>query len=284
MIYLKVSFKLLFYTYIGILGVLSIISLVCNIKEFKNIFNIKQVKKISGLSVVVVILVAMQVFMLCRYAHIDDDDAFYVATATTTVDTNGIFKYDGSTGQEGVMEERYTLGPFPIYLAIVSEFIDIRPAIVAHTIIPAIFIPIVYLIYSEIAKELFKKDKKCIDLFLIFLSVLYIWGNYSVRNNFTFLLFRIWQGKAVLANIILPAMWLFFIKAHKNDFNILTCSLLLILIFAGCLTTTMGIIMPSITLLVLAFLFSIKDKKISYLWKSIVVCIPCLIYGLIYIL
>ena len=110
----------------------------------------------------------------------------------------------------------------------------------------------------------------------------YIWGNYSKRTNFTFLLFRIWQGKAVLANIIIPAVWLFFLKAVKDNFKLIDIIILISVILAGILTTTMGIGLPAISLMLLAFVFAIKDKKISYLLKSGICCLPCLVYLALY--
>ena len=57
----------------------------------------------------------------------------------------------------------------------------------------------------ESAENLEEINQTFID---ILLSIINIFGNYSIRTNFTFLLFRIWQGKAILANIMLPSIWL----------------------------------------------------------------------------
>lgn len=287
MIMIGLSFKTLVVTYIVISIILLIISLYKNKSDFKEIFStsLNYIKKLPKLlTILLIALVALQVLALVKYAHIDDDDAFYVGTATTTIYTNSMFKYDGSTGKEYTeIPERYAIGPFPIYTALISDLINIHPAIVAHTILPIVFIPLVYLIYALIAKDLLKSERSVI-IFLVLLCILYIWGNFSKRTNFTFLLFRIWQGKAVLANIILPAMWLFFIKAIKNNFKLVNCILLIMVILAGILTTTMGIGLPAITLMSLAFVFAIKDKKISYLVKSSICCLPCVIYFAIYII
>ena len=288
LIFLKTSFMTFVVIYIVISVVLSIISISRNKENIDNICSdtkssIKEMPKI--LTIILVILIGVQSFALVKYAHIDDDDAFYVGTATTTVYTNSMFKYDGSTGLEyGKLPIRYVVGPFPIYIALISKLICISPAIVAHTILPAVLIPIVYLIYGLIAEELFSKNKKATIIFLIMLCFLYMWGNFSKRTNFTFLLFRIWQGKAVLGNIIIPCVWLLFIKALKNNFDIISCILLGMIIFAGVLTTSMGIGLPAITLLSLAVIFAFKDKEISYVVKSGICCIPCIVYFILYVI
>lgn len=264
------------------------ISFIINFKKLKNIFIENGMKKLKAYPILLLalalILIFIQLFVLFKCAHIDDDDAFYVATATTTIDTHSLFKYAAQTGREygNDFPDRYTLGPFPIYLAILSYFVNIRPAILCHTILPVIFIFLVYIIYALIANEIFDNDKKSILLFLILMSFINIWGNYSIRSTFSFLLFRIWQGKSMLANFILPVCWLIFLKVYNSKFLIKSCILFFILSFAGCLTTTMGIIMLPITLGVLSVLFCIKDKIISYVIKIIITCFPCFLYGIIY--
>lgn len=288
LIFLKASFTTFVVLYLVISIILSFVSIFRNKKNINSMIastkkSIKETPKI--LTIVLIILIFIQAFALVKYAHIDDDDAFYVGTATTTVYTNTMFKYDGTTGQEyAKIPIRYAVGPFPLYIALISKLINVHPAITAHTILPAILIPIAYVIYGLIAEELFNKNKKSTITCLIILCFLYIWGNFSIRTNFTFLLFRIWQGKAVLGNIILPCMWLLFIKALKEEFSFINCILLAMNILAGVLTTSMGIGLPAITLICLSTLFSIKNKKISYVIKSGICCTPCIIYFALYVI
>ncbi len=299
MIFYDVSFMNLFKVYMTIIIVLSAISLVINSLRVKELFIsiIDYIKKVPKLlSLATIILIILQVYAFIGYAHIDDDDAFYVATATTSVQTNTLFKYSATTGSESGEQNilRYRLGPFPIYSAILAQATSIHPATISHVIMPITLVPITYMIYGLIADSVFKKDKKNTFLFLIILNVLFIWGNYSVRNNFTFLLFRIWQGKAILANIIIPAIWLLVIKAEENEFKLIDFILLLILNFAGCFTTTMGIALAPITTMLTIFILEIskinfKNLKEFKIFKSIknlslclISCLPSIVYGLIY--
>lgn len=295
MILYGVSFSVLLNTYIVIISVLSLLSFFINIIRIKDIINnsIKSLKQIPKfLALITLILVGIQVYAFACYAHIDDDDAIYVGTATTILETDTLYKYSANTGSENgeQLHLRYRLGPFPIYTAIISKMIHIHPAIVAHFVFPCIFVPIVYMIYGLIGNELFKKDKKQVFLFLIILNFLFIWGNYSARTNFTFLLFRIWQGKAVLANIIIPVTWLLLLKAEDNDFKFVNFLLLFIVNLAGDFTTTMGIALVPITVMVVGFVlemskFSFKNgilKPIKNLGICLASCIPSIVYGITY--
>lgn len=285
-IYTDLPFSLLFYTFITCLLVLTIISLIVNKKEFKSIFidnGIKKLKEMRIASVIVLILVLIQVGALVKYAHIDDDDTTYIGTAVTSIETDTLFKYDATTGAiDEVKAKRYTVGPFPMYVAIAANFSYIHPTILAHTILPLILIPMAYIVYALIAERLFKGDKQKTRLFLIFLSIIYMFGNYTEKNNFSFLLLRIWQGKAILANIIIPFVYLWFMESYKNKFSFIYCFLQMMICFAGCLTTTMGIIMPPLVILVLTLIYAIKDRKINYIIRSGITCLPCLAYGIFY--
>lgn len=286
-----------------IIAVICGLSIVINLTKIKDIFMsifkyIKETPKL--LALLAIILIGLQVYSYVGYMHIDDDDSFYVGTATVAVQTDSLFKYSAATGDENVENQlsRYRLGPFPIYLAIISKAIDIHPAIVAHTISPIIYVPLVYMIYGLIGNEIFKKDKKQVYYFLMIMSVINIWGNYSVRTTFSFFMIRIWQGKALLASMILPLIVLLFIKAEENDYKFNYCLLLFITILAGNLTTTMGIALPPMELMLLAIVYEISKiklkkskeektgigKAIINLIKCFICCIPSIIYGIAYLI
>lgn len=301
MIHYGKSFTGLMKLYTIIVASLSIVSVIINFFNIKGIFKgivsfFKEVPKI--LLVLTVILVTLQVYPLVKYMHEDGDDATYVATATTAIQTNTLYKYSAQTGSEKGehLAARYRLGPFPLYIAIVSDLIKMHPAITAHTILPIVFIPLAYMIYAVFANKLFDGNKQKVFTFLLIMCILHIWGNYSVRTNFTFLLFRIWQGKAVLANIIIPAVWLMFIIAEENDFKFGSCVLLFITILGGVFTTTMGIALPPIVLMSLSLIYELSKVKyndlinkenlirIKNLVLCFICCLPAIVYGGIYFL
>ena len=97
-------------------------------------------------------------------------------------------------------------------------------------------------------------------------------------------MFRIWQGKAILANIILPSIWLLFLKCVEENKGIINWLLLIITMLASCLVSSMGIPLAAITLGGLVVVFLVKDKKVSYLIKSGICVIPNIVYGLMYLI
>ena len=68
------------------------------------------------------ILILIQLVVVVLYAHMDEDDAFYVGTATTAVETDSLYAYNPYTGAAyNVLPSRYILSPFPAFLAVTSR-------------------------------------------------------------------------------------------------------------------------------------------------------------------
>ena len=104
------------------------------------------------------ILILFQLVVVVLYAHMDEDDAFYVGTATTAVETDSLYAYNPYTGAAyNVLPSRYILSPFPAFLAVTSRLCGgLHPAIVAHTVFPAVFVFLAYVVlfqYSRISSR-----------------------------------------------------------------------------------------------------------------------------------
>ena len=95
-------------------------------------------------------------------AHMDADDCFYVATATTDVYTDTIFEVDPYTGTAyRALPRRYVLSPFPVFLAVVSQLSGrLHPAVMAHMVFPAVFLSMAYMVQAVLAKKWFPEKKR----------------------------------------------------------------------------------------------------------------------------
>lgn len=297
LIFKGASFTELVNIYVSIIGALAIISFLINIWRIIDIFK-ELILSIRAtpilLSLIVIILIGMQLFSLVKYSYVNDDDAYYLATATVSVQTDTLFKYSAMTGTDEQYEQylmRYRLGPFPLYYAIMSKVLDIHPAIVAHFILPLILVPLVYMIYWLFAKEFFNENRKSALVFMLFICCLHIFSYYSGKNNFILVLLRIWQGKSILASIIIPLIVLLFVYGEKYNLKFINCVTLFLTVLAGNFTTTMAIAMAPVCLMLLAGIYELVKliskqttfpKAFLVIIKSLICCVPSLIYGLIY--
>lgn len=182
-----------------------------------------------------------QMYKTLCYAFVDGDDAYYVALANVINSSDTLYTINPYTGVfSDVITYRYALAPFPVWIAALSRITGINVATMAHVIINVTLITITYVIYGELAKLLFKKDKEKQYMFLSFLAVFAVFSNVSQSMAETFMLTRTRQGKEALANIIIPFMFLCFLKlATREEFRVRfrDMCLMLTLTLAGALTS-----------------------------------------------
>lgn len=251
---------------------------------FRN-FNWKEaVRKIDFGSTIVFLLVLIQVVMLARYAHYDADDAYYVGMATTSWDTNSIMRYDCYTGDLlGKVLSRYVLSPFPIFLAAISKMINCHPAIMAHTIFPLIFIPMAYIVYALIGRVLFENNKVKNEIFLILISIMGIFCYWSIYNQQIFLLYRVWQGKAILAGILLPMIFYMALKYWNRKYTMSDWIMLICLMLSTTFVSSMGIILGAIALGIFGIIVLLVKHNIKDTIKLALCAVPNMILTVVYL-
>lgn len=146
MIFTKQPLHVLTVTYGVVAGVLAFLGA-------RSLYKKRQKNRISPELVVAGILILIQLIVVVLYAHMDEDDAFYVGTATTAVETDSLYAYNPYTGAAyNVLPSRYILSPFPAFLAVTSRLCGgLHPAIVAHTVFPAVFVFLAYVCFFSTA-------------------------------------------------------------------------------------------------------------------------------------
>lgn len=233
---------------------------------------------------IAVLLVAVQMAVAMIMVHHDADDSFYVASASTAVYTDTIFAYNPYTGNPyRQLPSRYVLSPFPIYEAILTRLVGVEVPYLVYTIFPVFMIGLAYLVYWLWADLLFCGDRKQQALFMIFISAVQVFSNYSVYTAGTFLLLRIWQGKAVLAGILLPATAYMCARLMAREPKGGGWPVLFCLQLAACLVSSMGIILSALMVGIYAFVCGVCAWDWKKVGKALFCCAPNLIFAIIYI-
>ena len=273
-VFFRWKFHTLYWLVLGISVVLFVSSIVQNWDFIMRLIRFKkqETKKQKGSRLwylPAVVLIVVQMYAGIFYTHIDDDDAFYVATASTTLETDTVFQYNAYTGDE--------------YESLPSRYV-LSSTVLGHTGMFLIFLPVAYFVYDLLGSFFWKNKRKERGLFLLFLAWMNIFGYYSVYTMSTFLLIRIWQGKAVLAAVILPLLFYYLLCAYKNEYQIQDIIQIFLTTGAAALTSSMGIFLAPIMVALGAFAGIIQTRKIGIAWKLLAGCIPCIILTGIYLL
>lgn len=259
----------------------------CAVTE-KQCSDRRQMLENSILWIVFGVILVFQMIQTVRLTYPDGDDAYYVGVATYGVNVPQMYSRVPYTGEYTEFDTRHCLAPFPYVISFLSRMSKISASTIAHSILPVLFILLAYGIYYLIAKEVCK-EKREVSLFMLLISLLLLFGNYSVYSMETFLMTRIRQGKASLGSFALPlGFYLLLLMAKsmegkKKDrvlhYILLGCNGLVAALF-----TTMGnFIYPCMVMLgSLCICFGKKDwKKIFPLALS---CAPSTLMAVLYLI
>ena len=233
-------------------------------------------------------VVIFQLIQTLRLTFPDGDDAYYVGVATYGVDVPKMYSKVPYTGEYTTFDTRHCLAPFPYMISFLARMSGISAVTIAHSVLPVCFILFAYGIYYLIAAELCR-EKREVALFMLLVSVLFLFGNYSVYSMETFLMTRTRQGKASLGSFaLLIGFYLLLLLAKNLEGRKRDRLLCYFLLFSNglvaALFTTMGnFIYPS--MLVLGGLCVCFGKR---QWKKLVplalCCVPSGVMAILYLL
>lgn len=284
MILLKLRFTLLYYIYLSVIILLLCISIIMNRKELLPKINFKSFfKNISLYQVIFICLFVGLLAIRFKYTSINNDDSSFVAHSTSIIQTDKMYLHDDNGNLTDKLNARRVLAPLFVYYAVISKQLGIHVTILIHTIMPIVLLCIAYSLYYCFSKSIFK-EKDSVYIFLIFMEILNLYTFNGKGYNKYFFLYT-WFGRAILAAIILPLIWKISLDAMNKEKNTLwDWIVMFISVNAGCLCSEMAVPLISISLGGLAIINSIRDKKISYLIKSFLCIIPCILVGIMYLI
>ena len=234
-----------------------------------------------GFWVIALGLVAMQVYMAFTRAMFDGDDAYYVVQSVLADQTGTLNRILPYTGLSSELDIRHSLATLPLWIAYAARMTGVHATIVAHSLLPLVLIPLTYLCYYEIARRLPGMKGEKLPIFLSLVSILQIWGNISSYTNATFFLMRTWQGKSVLANLILlNVIWLTLeiFSALEEEKRRGFWILLAVNNICAAMMTSMGAFLAAFLIAMIGLIAWACYKKISIPLKLALCCIPNVFY------
>ncbi len=231
-------------------------------------------------------IVVLQMVMAVVMSSFDGDDAYFVVESLLAQQAdvmNTILPY---TGNSTSLDIRHALAVITMWIAYIAKMSGVHATIVSHSVIPLIFIPLVYLVYVEIGKLILKDKKEFVPIFMIVVSVLMIFGNVSIYTPATFFLMRTWQGKALICNLVFPFIILVFLWMMENkgegktDLSRVAPWIMLGLInmFSG-ICSAMGVIFGSGLIAFLTVILLFMTRR----WKVMIGAFLCVIPNLVYL-
>lgn len=268
-------------------------------------------------------LLAFQLYKAVAYASFDGDDAYYVVESLIAQEAGVMYRILPLTGGSTGLDVRHALAVFPMWVAFVSVRAGIHATVVSHVVMPLLLIPLTYLLYYEIGRQLFLQVSQAdgkqnnaagkqigadrtrgsggnvfcrenLPVYMIIMALFQIFGNVSIYTTETFFLTRTWQGKAVAGSLAIPAvLWLFLCICREGEREGETGRgrkkewgfwLLFVCVqMATGICSSIAVFLVSILTAVTAFVLACVRRDFKLLIKFGAACIPNVVYMGVYV-
>ena len=232
--------------------------------------------------IIALLLICYQLYFIHHHMYLEWDDTYYVNLANEAVRSDKIYWIYPETGAIADFDKRYVLSLWPIFYAWLSRLTGVLPTVMAHTVLPWLMIPLAYMVYILIGKELFGEDRQMQGMFLSFAVLLHLFMSGEHTSGLTFLSITPWVGKGVLATILLPLLFYWTLRSVRD--SSFGCWMLLgITCLGGCLLSSMGIMLTPLFVGTAVFLAGIRKRSLQFLLCGAGACLPCILLGVFYI-
>ncbi len=211
----------------------------------------------------VLFLIGWQMIQIILRVSFNVDDNFYIAESVTILSRNHLLDVVPSGGMPGsVFPATYMLVSWEAFIAALAKLFCVDCAVLCHSILPALLVPLHYLSLYLVGREFGRRKA---PFFLLFAVILNLVCGPSTYGQGAFLTLRIWQGKAVLVNILLPLLLFIFIRITKSGrVQVRNIFFLFTILLASQAATTVGTYLAPVLYAAYAIAFLIITGK----WKE----------------
>ena len=237
-------------------------------------------------------------YMAFTRASFDGDDAYYVTESLLAQQANVMNTILPYTGSSTSLDIRHALAVITMWVAFIARAGGIHATIVSHTVLPLLYIPMTYLVYIQIGRILFRKKHEMLPVFMVIMALIQMFGNTSIYTPETFFLTRTWQGKSLVANLVMPLLlWLFLwisrdmsegknwkeLESSQKMERISPWILMGLVNMTSGICSSMGVILGTILIGIYTIVMLVVTRRFSVVLGAFCACIPNLIYVLIYL-
>ncbi len=243
-------------------------------------------------------ILLFQMYMAFTRASFDGDDAYYVTESLLAQQANVMNTILPYTGSSTSLDIRHALAVITMWVAFIARAGGIHATIVSHTVLPLLYIPMTYLVYIQIGRILFRKKHEMLPVFMVIMALIQMFGNTSIYTPETFFLTRTWQGKSLVANLVIPLLlWLFLwisrdmsegknwkeLESSQKMERISPWILMGLVNMTSGICSSMGVILGTILIGIYTIVMLVVTRRFSVVLGAFCACIPNLIYVLIYL-
>jgi len=218
------------------------------------------------------------------YEYYDGDDAYYIATAVLADEFDTMYLRDTYTGYIYPLDTRHAFSPTPIYQAWMSRLSGLAPAIVAHSVLAPIWLMFLYCIYGQICSRLLWNRKNYKPVFMILIEIWFLYGNISLYTTETFAMTRTWQGKGMMAGMVIPALFLCLLYLAQEEVDQGIWMLFICVCMSAVFATSISFMLIPTIVGAASVIFGIQKRSARFAVELFLCCTPCLLLAACYVI
>lgn len=174
-------------------------------------------RKLSYDEIIVFTVILIQIIITLFVYRSDADDSFYVSNVTLFQHSSVLNAFDSSFGIKGLgTVPMYDFQTWEAWIAVFCWLLKIDGASMMHTVMVPVLIVLSAAANIYLGRVLFEGRKSKGNLFYVFQVLFWMMGGYAVYSQGSFLLSRIWQGKAVYLHVVMPVMIALLLQSIKS--------------------------------------------------------------------
>ncbi len=225
--------------------------------------------------------VILQCVLAVLYQDTTVDAAYYVGTTSTSVYTGTLGRYSPYTGAPlKNFQGRYVFSAYPMHNAVWCVLLGLHPLVQSKVVMILINVLFANLVIYHLGLSLFKGGKKQADLMVCLVCVMQLFS-YTIYTPGTFLFTRGYEGKALLANLVFPAVVLMGVWYYREQRPAYFAVLTLLSLSGACFSGSSVILPAAVIAAILPTL--VMRRRFSHLIFLGLSLVPSLIYGILYL-
>lgn len=204
------------------------------------------------------------------------DATYYVGQVSFSVYTDTINLIDPLSGDFlQTFDLKHCLATYHVNDAVFCQLFRIPPLVETKTVMVIVIAALTNLLYYQAGNYFFYKKSNAVAIFMV-LALLANVCTYSAYTASGFLMFRTYEGKAITANLSIPAILLLLLRLHRGEEKKKIWYQLFLVSWGAVAIASSAMFLIPTALAAGLIPYCIRKRRLLLLGKTLLVMLPCL--------
>lgn len=216
----------------------------CKNKEWEKLYMFHILKCPGGIFSALFLLIAIMQIIVTSYMHFNCyDDGYYIAISNMAKEQNVVELNDNVVYCGNYMLENFDWRPainsWELLIAFFARLFVLPSAVLAHTFLPMLLIPLYYMAMNQVMKKLTDNDYDRFACLFIYSLLVMFYGTGYVMSSY--MAVGTWVGKALLFHLVIPLLFSECIDIYEERQNYVTWIKIGMIAVVGISVTATGV-------------------------------------------